>query len=122
MPPMDPLDELRHFAASRPLPPSQPSAGRYAWLTPGEIAAELGVTPRTVRNWCHRGWLHCTVLASGHRRIPASAYEVFLAGGSLEAQIATASPGGMSAAELDDRVRRATSPAEVIALIMGEGL
>lgn len=45
-------------------------------LTPGEVARELGVSPKTVANWCKQGLLRCEVLASGHRRIPSSALDL----------------------------------------------
>jgi excisionase family DNA binding protein len=49
-------------------------------LTPGEVARELGVSAKTVANWCKQGLLRCEVLDSGHRRIPASALEAYRAG------------------------------------------
>lgn len=50
-----------------PLQASGPS------LSPGEVARRLGVSTKTVANWCDRGWLPCEVLPSGHRRIPERA-------------------------------------------------
>lgn len=48
-------------------------------LTPGEVARELGVSAKTVTNWCRQGLLRCEVLESGHRRIPSSALEAYRA-------------------------------------------
>jgi excisionase family DNA binding protein len=42
-------------------------------MSPGEVAAQLGVSPKTITLWCDRGKLPCVVLSSGHRRIPAAA-------------------------------------------------
>jgi excisionase family DNA binding protein len=44
-----------------------------AYMSPGEVAAYLGVSPKTIAMWCDRGKLPCIVLSSGHRRIPADA-------------------------------------------------
>lgn len=46
-------------------------------LTPGEVARELGVSSKTVTNWCKKGLLRCELLESGHRRIPASALDAY---------------------------------------------
>lgn len=43
------------------------------YMSPGEAAAFLGVSPKTVALWCDRGKLPCVVLSSGHRRIPSAA-------------------------------------------------
>lgn len=48
-------------------------------LTPGEVARELGVSPKTVTNWCKQGLIRCEVLDSGHRRIPATALDAYRA-------------------------------------------
>jgi hypothetical protein len=66
----------RHFGRS-----SSTEAGRGGepMLTPGEVARELGVSPKTVTNWCKQGLLRCEVLESGHRRIPASALGAYRA-------------------------------------------
>lgn len=49
-------------------------------LTPGEVARELGVSSKTVTNWCKKGLLRFEVLESGHRRIPASALAAYREG------------------------------------------
>lgn len=61
-------------------PPAKPP-GRVVEpvLTPGEVARELGVSPKTIANWCKQGLLRCEVLESGHRRIPASALDAYRA-------------------------------------------
>jgi excisionase family DNA binding protein len=46
-------------------------------LTPAEVARELGLSTKTVANWCDRGLLRCEPLPSGHRRIPASALDAY---------------------------------------------
>jgi excisionase family DNA binding protein len=38
-------------------------------LTPKEAAAELGVTAKTISNWCRKGKLAHIRTPSGHRRI-----------------------------------------------------
>jgi excisionase family DNA binding protein len=43
------------------------------YMSPGEVAAYLGVSPKTIAKWCDRGKLPCITLSSGHRRIPADA-------------------------------------------------
>jgi excisionase family DNA binding protein len=52
-----------------------------AWLTPGEIADELGVTPETVRRWIRERRLGATARQIGDRvtyRVTRSSYEAFL--------------------------------------------
>lgn len=46
-------------------------------LTPGEVARELGVSARTVTNWCKKGMLAYVELESGHRRIPERALATY---------------------------------------------
>lgn len=38
------------------------------WLCPREVAAQLGVSPVTVRLWAQQGRLDCSITAGGHRR------------------------------------------------------
>ena len=49
------------------------------YMTPGEAAAYLGVSPKTIAKWCDGGKLPCIVLESGHRRIPAAALDPYKA-------------------------------------------
>lgn len=53
--------------------PAKPMADPGKLLTPGDVARELGVSARTVTNWCKKGMLACIELESGHRRIPERA-------------------------------------------------
>jgi excisionase family DNA binding protein len=40
------------------------------FLTPGEVARLLHVSPKTVNRWAHEGRLPCIVTLGGHRRFP----------------------------------------------------
>jgi predicted site-specific integrase-resolvase len=92
----------------------EPTPG--GWLFPIDIAREVGVTTKTIQTWCNRGLLRCERLPSGHRRIPAKAWEIFKAGGSKEAQdLACTAPARQ--AELDRRIRQAKSPQEIMDLL-----
>jgi hypothetical protein len=51
--------------------------GETALLSPGEVARELGVSAKTVANWCKKGLLECVTLDSGHRRIPERAMRAY---------------------------------------------
>jgi excisionase family DNA binding protein len=42
------------------------------FLTTGEVAEQLNVTPMTLRAWFHRGWLQAVRLPGGHLRISAA--------------------------------------------------
>jgi hypothetical protein len=109
--------EAQSEAVCRPSCGLAPVPG--GWLTPGAVAREAGVTPRTVQNWCDRGLLHCERLPSGHRRIPARAWELFKAGAPrAEQDAATAARERRD--ELEMRTRRASSPQEVIDLLLNE--
>ena len=46
-------------------------------LSVGETARRLDVSPDTVRNYCERGWLHCTRGRGNHRRISLRSIESF---------------------------------------------
>lgn len=48
-----------------------------AYLTPGEVARALMVSPVTVRQWAHKGWLEATLTAGGHRRFRRTEVERF---------------------------------------------
>lgn len=43
-------------------------AAQGPWMSPGEVAALLRVTPYTVTRWADRGKLTCDVMPSGRRR------------------------------------------------------
>jgi excisionase family DNA binding protein len=38
------------------------------YLTPGQVARLLHVSPKTVNRWAHEGRLACLVTLGGHRR------------------------------------------------------
>jgi excisionase family DNA binding protein len=38
------------------------------YLTPGQVARLLHVSPKTVNRWAHEGRLPCLVTLGGHRR------------------------------------------------------
>ena len=40
------------------------------YLTPGEVARLLHVSPKTVNRWANEGRLACIVTLGGHRRFP----------------------------------------------------
>lgn len=48
------------------------------YLTPGEVARLLHVSPKTVNRWAHEGRLPCIVTLGGHRRFPRVAVEAAL--------------------------------------------
>lgn len=43
-----------------------PAEGTY--LTPGQVARLLGVSPKTIYRWATEGRLPCVVTLGGHRR------------------------------------------------------
>ena len=45
------------------------------YLTPGEVARLLQVSPKTVSRWADRGLLPCIVTLGGHRRFRRRAVE-----------------------------------------------
>lgn len=53
------------------------SKTRNPTLSVGETARRLDVSPDTVRNYCERGWLHCTRGRGNHRRISLRSIESF---------------------------------------------
>lgn len=63
------------LVVARRLSAGPPATGPF--LTPGEVAKELGVSARTVTNWCKKGMLAYVELESGHRRIPESALAAY---------------------------------------------
>ncbi len=42
------------------------------YLTPGQAAGILGVSPKTVSRWADAGLLRCVVTLGGHRRFEAN--------------------------------------------------
>ena len=51
----------------------EPDEGTY--LTVGEAARMLGVSPKTVSRWADRGLIPCVVTLGGHRRFRRAAVE-----------------------------------------------
>ena len=45
------------------------------YLTPGEVARMLHVSPKTVNRWAHEGRIACIVTLGGHRRFPREEIE-----------------------------------------------
>ena len=41
------------------------------YLTPGQVARILGVSPKTVNRWANEGRIPCAVALGGHRRFRA---------------------------------------------------
>lgn len=40
----------------------------WAYLTPGQAARILGVSPKTINRWANDGRIPCAVTLGGHRR------------------------------------------------------
>lgn len=47
----------------------------YELLTPGQAAARLGVSPKTLGRWAKAGTLTMARTPGGHRRYPSDAVE-----------------------------------------------
>lgn len=47
---------------------NRPGQDAPTWYKPGEAAAKLGVTPKTVSRMADVGRIHAITLPSGHRR------------------------------------------------------
>ena len=50
----------------------RPVSGDGGFLTPGQAARILGVSPKTVNRWANEGRLPCAVTLGGHRRFRPS--------------------------------------------------
>jgi len=48
-------------------------------LSPGDVARELGVDPKTVTRWANAGILDCIRLPGGHRRFSREHVDKMLA-------------------------------------------
>jgi excisionase family DNA binding protein len=48
------------------------------YLTPGEVARLLHVSPKTVNRWANEGRIRCMVTLGGHRRFRRDDVEVAL--------------------------------------------
>ena len=53
-----------------------PGDGEY--LTPGQVATMLHVSPKTVTRWASQGFLPCLVTLGGHRRFRREDVETVL--------------------------------------------
>ncbi len=58
------------------------------YLTPGQAAGILGVSPKTVSRWADAGLLRCVVTLGGHRRFEANVIQ------EVAAQMGVAAPAG----------------------------
>ncbi|MBV8984631.1 MAG: helix-turn-helix domain-containing protein [Acidimicrobiia bacterium] len=63
---------------------SQPKS---EYLTPGEVARLLHVSPKTVNRWAHEGRIACIVTLGGHRRFQRDEVE------RIASQMASGAPG-----------------------------
>lgn len=61
-----------------------PSEDRDEYLSPGEVARILHVSPKTVARWADAGWLSCVLTLGGHRRFARDEIE------ALEAKLSRA--------------------------------
>ncbi len=48
-----------------------PTPADAAYLTPGQVARMLGVSPKTVNRWANDGRIPCAMTLGGHRRFRA---------------------------------------------------
>lgn len=58
------------------------------YMTPGDVARALHVSPKTVVRWARAGYIPCIVTLGGHRRFQRSDVEALaarMAGGPPEA-------------------------------------
>jgi len=55
-----------------------------AYLTPGQVARILGVSPKTVNRWANDGRIPCAVTLGGHRRFRADVIRAVAASMGLE--------------------------------------
>ncbi len=46
----------------------EPEPGELEYLTPGQVARMLHVSPKTVDRWADQGRIGCIVTLGGHRR------------------------------------------------------
>lgn len=73
-------------------------AAQTEYYSSGHVAGMLGVTSRTVANWCDRGLLEFVVTPAGHRRIPAAAVQGLQGQGSRPAKPRSMTQQGRSGA------------------------
>ena len=61
-----------------------PASTRVQFLTPGQAASILGVSPKTINRWTKEGRLPCTTTLGGHRRFRADVIRAAAASMGLE--------------------------------------
>lgn len=81
----------RRWAVRRQLPWAQrqplEDTPHQRWLTTGQAAKRLGVSPRSVVAWCEAGALAHERLPSGHRRLHLATVESWLQAQAAKAQL-----------------------------------
>ncbi len=58
---------------------AEPQEPETEYLTPGQAARILHVSPKTVDRWANQGRVPCIVTLGGHRRFPADAIRAVVA-------------------------------------------
>lgn len=66
------------------MPPASP---RVQYLTPGQAASILGVSPKTINRWTKEGRLPCVTTLGGHRRFRADVIHAAAASMGLEEDV-----------------------------------
>lgn len=61
-----------------------PASTRVQYLTPGQAASILGVSPKTINRWTKEGRLQCMTTLGGHRRFRADVIRAAAASMGLE--------------------------------------
>ncbi len=51
------------------------TVGQHEYLSPGEGAEILRISPKTLSRWADMGWISCKVTLGGHRRFPRQEIE-----------------------------------------------
>lgn len=67
------------------------TSAAWTYLTAGEAARILGVSPKTINRWANDGRIPCTVTLGGHRRFRADV--IAAAGSAMGLQEAKESDG-----------------------------
>lgn len=66
------------------------------YLTPGQAARVLGVSPKTVNRWANDGRIPCAMTLGGHRRFRAEVIQAVATSMGLDG---STGPGGQPTAE-----------------------
>lgn len=64
-----------------------------AYLTPGQAARILGISPKTVNRWANEGRIPCAMTLGGHRRFRADVIRAVAVSMGMEAVAAVPAPG-----------------------------